>query len=899
MSRLPTPGSDDDVWGDVLNDFLTVEHASDGSLKLRTDGTLSGFYTKPSGGIPKSDLASAVQTSLVAADARDAVALQGVAVGSGAPTDRDVLTYSQSAGQWQPSTLPSGSSDQVFNVIDYGATTASLDNKTAIDSALTAAAVSGGTVYFPAGTWKTTGQHNVPLNVSVRGADRAVTKIVHRGTGTYCFMIGSTSGGPNAPSYMGQVGDFTLSGQSNNDGTGTWGQQVGIYVLNCLFFNLQNIHVVTIYKAFLFDGGDEVALGAKTFAGNGYVANCTATNVHIGFHTYRWVTDTTFLFTYCYNNSPITVGSIGFWLDSKTSSTTFLNPSTEGIDTGFRISTTHQGLAIINPRMENINTYVSWENNAYGHTIIGGSMPPDVWATGTNAGANTFLSRDGYFPEVTSLPTASASYHKVIYRVVGGTGVADSLYICIKDATDAYVWHDILAGGAIGTAFTSQGQLIAGTGSGTASTLDPGTNGQVLIADSTQATGLKWGSGINNVGGGNFISNPSFADGTTGYSADSNNTLAADSLLGLYDASCAKVTRTAATGTGVVTLTSARAAVAPSLQFSGSVWLRLGSLGTSSARTVTLAIKWYDATDSLISTSTGSQVTEPIDGTWVRATVIGVTSPDTTAKAELFVSIAGVPESEYHLFDGFQLEPGDAPTAFNANFAASSLTGGMLAPATVTSRETAVGSARCLFGAAGSIPSAGTPGRLYWATDTNALYFDNGSTWTAVSGGSGGGGPSGLYDFPFTIDPRLGATANSTVTANNIYYYRVQGAATIAGLGLHIGTADAANSVNLGVYNNTGSGRSARPSTQKASATLSLASSGYQTVTFGSSVTVAHGDWFALSTPSSTASFLRGSPNTTTGLSDGFSCYQNGGATLPATAGTLFSWLQTVVIVGV
>ncbi len=33
MSRLPKPGSDDDIWGDLLNDYLGREHHIDGSLK--------------------------------------------------------------------------------------------------------------------------------------------------------------------------------------------------------------------------------------------------------------------------------------------------------------------------------------------------------------------------------------------------------------------------------------------------------------------------------------------------------------------------------------------------------------------------------------------------------------------------------------------------------------------------------------------------------------------------------------------------------------------------------------------------------------------------------------------------------------------------------------------------
>jgi len=106
MSRLPTPGSDDGTWGDILNDFLNQSHNPDGSLKTSAvaaaggssgtvaDGSIttakladgavtnakldsptqatlssvSGKYSKPVGGIPKTDLDSSVQTSLSKAD---------------------------------------------------------------------------------------------------------------------------------------------------------------------------------------------------------------------------------------------------------------------------------------------------------------------------------------------------------------------------------------------------------------------------------------------------------------------------------------------------------------------------------------------------------------------------------------------------------------------------------------------------------------------------------------------------------------------------------------------------------------------------------------------------------------------------------------------------------------
>ena len=39
MARLPVPGSDDDTWGDILNDFLSVSHSADGMLKSGAVGT--------------------------------------------------------------------------------------------------------------------------------------------------------------------------------------------------------------------------------------------------------------------------------------------------------------------------------------------------------------------------------------------------------------------------------------------------------------------------------------------------------------------------------------------------------------------------------------------------------------------------------------------------------------------------------------------------------------------------------------------------------------------------------------------------------------------------------------------------------------------------------------------
>lgn len=80
MSRLPTPGADNGAWGGILNDFLAVEHNLDGTLK--TSGSLSSKYAKPTQGIPESDLEASVQTKLNAATSG----------GSGAIPDGSVTT---------------------------------------------------------------------------------------------------------------------------------------------------------------------------------------------------------------------------------------------------------------------------------------------------------------------------------------------------------------------------------------------------------------------------------------------------------------------------------------------------------------------------------------------------------------------------------------------------------------------------------------------------------------------------------------------------------------------------------------------------------------------------------------------------------------------------------------
>lgn len=69
MARLPITGSDKDTWGTILNDFLSVEHAADGTLKKAADiadakSKADTAYQKPAGGIPETDLDTATQAKV-------------------------------------------------------------------------------------------------------------------------------------------------------------------------------------------------------------------------------------------------------------------------------------------------------------------------------------------------------------------------------------------------------------------------------------------------------------------------------------------------------------------------------------------------------------------------------------------------------------------------------------------------------------------------------------------------------------------------------------------------------------------------------------------------------------------------------------------------------------------
>jgi hypothetical protein len=133
VSRLPTPGQDSGVWGTILNDFLSVEHNADGTLK--STGSLSSKI---------SSSALTAKGDLIVASAASTPVAQTVG------SNGQVLTAdsTQTTGvKW--STFSSG----LVNVKDYGAEGDGVTDDAAAIQAAINASVSGDQVFFPGGIY--------------------------------------------------------------------------------------------------------------------------------------------------------------------------------------------------------------------------------------------------------------------------------------------------------------------------------------------------------------------------------------------------------------------------------------------------------------------------------------------------------------------------------------------------------------------------------------------------------------------------------------------------------------------------------------------------------------------------------------------------------------------------
>ena len=139
---------------------------------------------------------------------------------------------------WAQTDIISTNVQSVFNVKSYGATgNGSTDDSAAIQAAINAAAVNGGTVWFPQGTYNSSAVHNVPCNINLLGDGQTTSKIV--------FTAATNGIVYSWPTYAGNGGFIRDLGINSGGGLGSGIGLVGLTVLNvggfridrCNFFN--------------------------------------------------------------------------------------------------------------------------------------------------------------------------------------------------------------------------------------------------------------------------------------------------------------------------------------------------------------------------------------------------------------------------------------------------------------------------------------------------------------------------------------------------------------------------------------------------------------------------------------------------------------------------------------
>ena len=116
--RLPIPGADSDTWGEILNDFLSVSHHTDGTVKPEVIDT------------------TALQDSSVSGTKLQDTSITNMKLDAGTGTDGQVLTYDSST--------PSGLSwaTAAATIQDNSVSTAKLQDDSVSNSKLQANAVS-------------------------------------------------------------------------------------------------------------------------------------------------------------------------------------------------------------------------------------------------------------------------------------------------------------------------------------------------------------------------------------------------------------------------------------------------------------------------------------------------------------------------------------------------------------------------------------------------------------------------------------------------------------------------------------------------------------------------------------------------------------------------------------
>lgn len=179
MGRLPQPGGDKSIWGDILNDYLLVSHANDGKLRNNIVSP-ANLEVSLQNSIDKAD--SSVQringVTPINGDSIINKADVGLSdVDNTSDINKPISTLAQAALDTKVS-----KNELVFNVKDFGAMGDGVtDDTTALNTAIASAhTAGGGIVFLPAGVYNivsSIGRSGGVANIRLTGSGHQASTI--------------------------------------------------------------------------------------------------------------------------------------------------------------------------------------------------------------------------------------------------------------------------------------------------------------------------------------------------------------------------------------------------------------------------------------------------------------------------------------------------------------------------------------------------------------------------------------------------------------------------------------------------------------------------------------------------------------------------------------------------
>jgi hypothetical protein len=234
MSRLPTPGSDSGSWGAILNDFLEVEHNTDGTLKKAGDiatalSTANAAQSSANGKIDKSTVTS--KGDLLVASAANTPARFGV----GSNGQKLVADSAQTLGvKW--------ADDPFLLAKDFGVTfDGTTNDATALQTAINSAISTKKPLILSPGTSVVGAALSINGPLTLIGSGRSSTTL-KAANGLNDYVISFTGGTVGVGIIGAHFADFTIDGNSANQTAG--GGIKGDGAVQCSF---ERLHLSSCY----------------------------------------------------------------------------------------------------------------------------------------------------------------------------------------------------------------------------------------------------------------------------------------------------------------------------------------------------------------------------------------------------------------------------------------------------------------------------------------------------------------------------------------------------------------------------------------------------------------------------------------------------------------------------